>query len=274
MTRQIVSTVNFPTRFGHFRAVAFAPTADGKEHIAVVRGDVQGRHSIPTRVHSECLTGDALGSLRCDCRDQLTAALEALSRHPAGVLLYLRQEGRGIGLTNKLRAYALQERGYDTFEANRLLGFAEDGRDYAVAAEMLRALGVRSVRLMTNNPSKIDGLRAHGIEVVGRIPLVAVTNEHNAPYLRAKELAGHWLEGSVTNAEDDGEAGESRADRGRYLRFHPRARREGDAVPSGPDGGAYLPQLAASGRAGESKDFLDRRQTGPGAHHGRDESAR
>jgi GTP cyclohydrolase II len=149
-------------------------------------------------VHSECLTGDALGSLRCDCRDQLQASLEALSRYPEGVLLYLRQEGRGIGLANKLRAYGLQEQGYDTFEANKLLGFQPDARDYGVAATMLRALGVGSVRLMTNNPSKISGLREHGIEVVGRIPVLAGTNEHNARYLSAKERAGHWLERSGT----------------------------------------------------------------------------
>jgi GTP cyclohydrolase II len=257
----IVSIADFPTRFGHFKAVAFAPTKDGKEHIAVVRGDLAalaGATGVPTRVHSECLTGDALGSLRCDCRDQLTAALKALAARPSGVLLYLRQEGRGIGLTNKVRAYALQERGYDTFEANRMLGFEADGRDYTVAAEMLRALKVRSVRLMTNNPSKIDGLRAHGIEVVGRIPLVAVTNEHNAPYLRAKTLAGHWLEGSDENAEAHGEARASRRDRGPYVRLHDGARRAPDSVSTGADGGNHIPRLAASGRAGESADVLDR----------------
>src|SRR5262249_13698239 len=158
---------------------------------------------------------------------------------PAGVLLYLRQEGRGIGLTNKLRAYALQERGYDTFEANRMLGFAEDGRDYKVAAEMLRALKIRSVRLMTNNPSKIDELRAHGTEVVGRIPLVADTNEHNAPYLRAKTLAGHWLEGSDEYAEAHGETGGTRADRGLHVRVHVGAHRAPDPVSRGADGGNH-----------------------------------
>jgi len=267
---KIVSTADFPTRFGHFKAVAFAPTADGKEHIAVVRGEVAHQIAIPARVHSECLTGDALGSLRCDCRDQLTAALEALAKHPAGVLLYLRQEGRGIGLTNKVRAYALQERGYDTFEANRMLGFEADGRDYKVAAEMLRALKIRSVVLMTNNPSKIDGLRAYGIEVVGRIPLVADTNEHNAPYLRAKTLAGHWLEGSDEHAEAHGETGGTREDRGRHVRVRDRADRRSDSVSRGADGGNHIPSLAASGRLGESQDVLDRGLAGSRAAHGRD----
>ena len=193
----ILPAVDLPTRFGRFRAIGFAD-ADGKEHVAVVRGEVAGKSGVPARVHSECLTGDALGSLRCDCRDQLTVALEALSQYPEGVLLYLRQEGRGIGLHNKLRAYGLQEMGFDTFEANKLLGFEADARDYGVAASMLRSLGIQSVRLMTNNPSKIDGLRDHGIEVEGRIPLVARRNEHNDRYLSAKERAGHWLERSGT----------------------------------------------------------------------------
>jgi GTP cyclohydrolase II len=190
--------VDLPTKFGRFRAIGFAAGSDGKEHVAVVHGDIAGKHRVPTRVHSECLTGDALGSLRCDCRDQLQASLEALAGYSEGVLLYLRQEGRGIGLANKLRAYGLQELGYDTFEANKLLGFQADPRDYGVAASMLRALGVESVRLMTNNPSKISGLREHGIEVVGRIPVLAGENEHNARYLSAKERAGHWLERSGT----------------------------------------------------------------------------
>ncbi|HEU5312130.1 MAG TPA: GTP cyclohydrolase II [Candidatus Eisenbacteria bacterium] len=224
---RIVSTVDFPTRFGHFRAIAFAADQAGKEHVAIVHGDVVGEEAVPTRLHSECLTGDALGSLRCDCRDQLTAALEAIARHDSGILLYLRQEGRGIGLANKLRAYALQEHGFDTFEANRLLGFAEDARDYGGAADMLRALGVRSVRLMTNNPSKLDGLRGHGIPVVGRIPLVAKANEHNVRYLDAKERSGHWLKGA-NDGENGSEAGEARADRGRDVRLHDRA--EGNAL--------------------------------------------
>jgi GTP cyclohydrolase II len=237
----IVSKVELPTRFGHFRAIAFAADPAGKEHVALVHGEVAGKEAVPTRLHSECLTGDVLGSLRCDCRDQLTASLEALARHDSGILLYLRQEGRGIGLANKLRAYALQEHGFDTFEANRLLGFAEDARDYGGAAEMLRALNVRSVRLMTNNPSKMDGLREHGIDVVGRIPLVAAVNEHNVRYLDAKERSGHWLKGAH-DGEDGSEAGEARTDRGRDLRLHDRAERAALLVQGRPDDRSHLPR--------------------------------
>jgi GTP cyclohydrolase II len=191
---QIASVADLPSRFGEFRAVAFTPDADGKEHLAIVRGVVRGRSEVPVRVHSECLTGDVLGSLRCDCRDQLIAALEALGRESHGVLLYLRQEGRGIGLANKIRAYALQDRGLDTIDANRALGFADDSRDYGVAVDMLRALGVKSVKLITNNPRKLDGLRAHGMKVAGRLPATTTPNRHNIHYLRTKKTrAGHWL---------------------------------------------------------------------------------
>ena len=191
---QVASVADLPSRFGDFRAVAFGNPADGKEHLAIVRGEVRGRADVPVRLHSECLTGDVLGSLRCDCREQLIAALELLGRQPAGILLYLRQEGRGIGLTNKIRAYALQDRGYDTFDANRALGFAADQRDYRVAADMLRALGPKSIRLITNNPLKLDGLRSHGIKVTGRMPSLASPNRHNIHYLRTKKVrAGHWI---------------------------------------------------------------------------------
>ena len=203
---QLVSVADLPTRFGHFRAVAFTPDERGEEHLAIVRGQVRGAAAVPMRVHSECLTGDVLGSLRCDCRDQLLASLEVLGSMPAGVLLYLRQEGRGIGLTNKIRAYALQDSGHDTVEANHLLGFGDDERDYRVAADMLTALGVRSVRLMTNNPRKLDGLRDHGIRVDGRIPLVMPVNRHNAGYLRTKQQrSGHWL-GMLDRPGTSGEA--------------------------------------------------------------------
>jgi GTP cyclohydrolase II len=235
----IVSAVDLPTRFGHFRAIGFAADPAGKEHVALVHGDVRGLEAVPTRLHSECLTGDVLGSLRCDCRDQLTAALERLARHDSGILLYLRQEGRGIGLANKLRAYALQEHGFDTFEANRLLGFAEDARDYGGAADMLRALGVRSIRLMTNNPSKMEGLREHGIDVVGRIPLVATPNEHNVRYLDAKQRSGHWLKGA-DDGEDGSEADEARADRGRDVRIHDRAERAAVRVQGRTDDRSHL----------------------------------
>ncbi len=189
-----VAVAELPTRFGDFRVVAFTGDPQGKEHLALVRGDVRGASRVPVRLHSECLTGDVLGSLRCDCRDQLIASLEGIGQLPLGVLLYMRQEGRGIGLTNKIRAYALQDRGHDTIEANRLLGFADDQRDYRMAAQMLLALGVGSVNLMTNNPAKIRGLREHGIQVAGRVPVVMPPNRHNAKYLDTKlKHAGHWL---------------------------------------------------------------------------------
>lgn len=193
-TVKLVSIADLPTRFGHFRAVAFTPDAQGKEHIAIVRGTVRGARNVPVRVHSECLTGDVIGSLRCDCRDQLQHALEHLGTLSEGVLLYMRQEGRGIGLTNKIRAYALQDDGHDTVEANHLLGFGDDERDYTVAADMLRALGMRSIKLMTNNPRKVTGLREKGITVSGRIPIIMEPNRHNADYLRTKQQrSGHWL---------------------------------------------------------------------------------
>jgi GTP cyclohydrolase II len=190
----IVAVAELPTRFGDFRVVAFTPDDHGDEHLAIVRGEVRGLREVPLRIHSECLTGDVMGSLRCDCRDQLGAALEQLGGLTAGALFYLRQEGRGIGLANKIRAYALQDRGHDTVEANHLLGFGDDERDYRVAADMARALGIKSVRLMTNNPRKLEGLRAHGVSVTGRIPLVIAANRHNAAYLLTKQRrSGHLL---------------------------------------------------------------------------------
>lgn len=196
---RVVSVADLPTRFGSFRAVAFTADRDGREHLAIVKGTVRGKSNVPARVHSECLTGDVLGSLRCDCRDQLIAALEAIGREPFGVVLYLRQEGRGIGLTNKIRAYALQDQGHDTVDANRLLGFADDARDYRVAAEMLEGLGVRSIRLMTNNPDKVESLRRYGIRVSDRIPHVMPTNPHNEAYIATKrERSGHLLNGAPT----------------------------------------------------------------------------
>ncbi len=191
---RMVSVAELPTRSGTFRAVAFTPDANGDEHLAIVRGDVRGKRAVPVRIHSECLTGDVIGSLRCDCREQLQAALDELGRRPFGVLLYMRQEGRGIGLTNKIRAYALQDHGHDTVEANHLLGFGDDERDYGVAAEMLQALGVRSVELMTNNPRKLKGLHEAGVHVVGRKPLVTTANRFNAAYLLTKQKrSGHLL---------------------------------------------------------------------------------
>ena len=203
---RMVSVAELPSRFGTFRAVAFTPDDNGDEHLAIVRGNVRGLRDLPVRVHSECLTGDVLGSLRCDCREQLQSALEHIGKLGAGAVLYLRQEGRGIGLTNKIRAYALQDHGHDTVEANHLLGFGDDERDYRAAAEMLRELGVRSVRLMTNNPNKVQGLRREGVKVTGRLPLVTEANRHNARYLLTKQKrSGHWLGIGEPFAETRGE---------------------------------------------------------------------
>jgi GTP cyclohydrolase II len=192
---RVVAVASLPTRFGPFRLVGFWNNRDGKEHVAMVHGDVVGGEDVPVRLHSECLTGDVMGSLRCDCRDQLTEGLRAIQREGRGVLLYLRQEGRGIGLLNKIRAYALQEQGLDTVEANQALGFRDDERDYAVAAHMLRSLDVRSVRVVTNNPDKIRQLEQHGVKVSGRIPHVIPPNEFNRFYLETKaRRSGHLID--------------------------------------------------------------------------------
>jgi GTP cyclohydrolase II len=192
---RIVAVAELPTRFGDFRVVSFWNNRDEKEHLAIVHGAVVGAVDVATRLHSECLTGDALGSLRCDCRDQLTHALERMASLDRGLLLYLRQEGRGIGLINKIRAYALQDRGMDTVEANRALGFRDDERDYSIAAHMIHSLEVGSVRLMTNNPEKIAQLVHHGVQVNGRMPHVIPPNEHNRFYLETKaDRSGHWID--------------------------------------------------------------------------------
>ena len=167
---RIVAMAELPTRFGDFHIIAFENNRDGKEHVAITTGDMIGASNVPVRLHSECLTGDALGSLRCDCRDQLESALKAIGQMDRGMVLYLRQEGRGIGLINKIRAYSLQDQGLDTVEANLALGFRDDERDYAVAAHMLMSLKIGSIQLMTNNPKKINQLRQYGIQVNGRIP--------------------------------------------------------------------------------------------------------
>jgi GTP cyclohydrolase II len=203
---RIAAAAELPTRYGEFHAGGFWNPVDGKEHAAFVHGhEAVDGEAVPVRIHSECLTGDALGSLRCDCRDQLEASLRTLAAMPYGILLYLRQEGRGIGLTNKIRAYALQDHGLDTVEANVALGFRDDERDYSVAAHMLASLGVRSVRLMTNNPRKVDGLRSLGVDVVGRIPLVMEPNRHNRRYLETKaRKSGHLFSlPGLEQAEED-----------------------------------------------------------------------
>jgi len=192
---RIVAMAELPTRFGDFHIIAFENNRDGKEHVAVTKGDVIGTSNVPVRLHSECLTGDALGSLRCDCRDQLESALKAIGQMEKGMVLYLRQEGRGIGLTNKIRAYSLQDQGLDTVEANLALGFRDDERDYAVAAHMLTSLKIDSIQLMTNNPKKIDQLRQYGIQVNGRIPHIMQPNEHNRFYLETKAAkSGHLID--------------------------------------------------------------------------------
>jgi GTP cyclohydrolase II len=191
---RVVAVAQLPTRFGDFQVVAFWNNRDGKEHLALVHGDIMGEGDLPTRLHSECLTGDALGSLRCDCRDQLETAMQQLGAMEKGLILYLRQEGRGIGLLNKIRAYSLQDGGLDTVDANRALGFRDDERDYAVAAHMLASLNVASVRLLTNNPDKVRQLEQLGIPVTGRIPHVMRPNPHNHFYLETKAArSGHQM---------------------------------------------------------------------------------
>jgi GTP cyclohydrolase II len=200
----IAAIAELPSRFGSFHIVAFYNNKDDKEHVALVRGDVCGEEDVPVRVHSECLTGDVLGSLRCDCRDQLESALCMIGEMPNGILLYMRQEGRGIGLINKIRAYGLQEHGYDTVEANLALGFRDDEREYSVAAHMLESLHVKSIQLITNNPKKIEDLTKNGIKVTGRIPHVMPTNEYNRFYLETKAVkSGHLidLQGKLRLAE-------------------------------------------------------------------------
>jgi len=195
MCVRIASIAELPTRFGKFQVVAFWNNRDGKEHAAFVHGDVTGAENVPVRLHSECLTGDAIGSLRCDCRDQLETALKTIGKMPNGILLYLRQEGRGIGFINKIRAYGLQDHGFDTVEANLALGFRDDEREYSVAAHMLESLKVKSICLMTNNPKKINELTALGVKITDRIPLIIPPNQYNEFYLRTKaRKSGHMME--------------------------------------------------------------------------------
>jgi len=198
------SEADVPTRHGPLRMVVFRERVGGQEHVALVKGEVKGFEGVPVRVHSECLTGEAFGSLKCDCRDQLDRALDFVAQQPRGVVVYLRQEGRGIGLGNKIKAYALQQQGLDTYEANRRLGFPEDLRRYDIAAEILRDLGLRSVDLITNNPLKIAGLVEDGVPVRRRIPSRTEHNPHNLGYLRTKrDRSGHLIE---IFSEDDTEA--------------------------------------------------------------------
>ena len=194
LVRQVART-SLPTRYGHFTAVAYENLINGEHHLALVMGDVADGRPVLVRVHSECLTGDVFGSLRCDCGPQLAMAMRMVAQEGRGVVLYMRQEGRGIGLLNKLRAYELQDQGLDTVEANQRLGFPADLRDYGIGAQILSDLGVRRIRLLTNNPRKVVGLAGHGLEVVERVPIAIPPNEQNRAYLRAKrEKLGHLLE--------------------------------------------------------------------------------
>ena len=189
---ELIAESKLPTQFGEFR-ISVYNAADGKEHVVFAMGDLAGEPPL-IRIHSECLTGDALFSLRCDCGAQLEAALEKISDEGRGAVLYLRQEGRGIGLGNKIRAYALQDRGADTVEANHQLGFPADAREYGLAIDLLKSLKLCHIKLMTNNPRKFDALKAAGIEVVERVALESGRNPHNAKYLDAKRAKlGHWL---------------------------------------------------------------------------------
>ena len=188
------SVVKLPTRFGEFTAYGYEDLLTGDHHVALVKGQVQGKKDVLVRVHSECLTGDVFGSLRCDCGEQLAAALAKIEFCGRGVLLYMRQEGRGIGLKDKLRAYELQEKGYDTVEANKLLGYAADLRDYGTGAQILADLGLSAIRLITNNPKKIVGLEGFGLKISQRVPLEIKANEFNARYLKTKSSKlGHLL---------------------------------------------------------------------------------
>ena len=197
----LVAKSKLPTPWGTFTLVGFQETGTGKDHAALVMGDIADGEPVLGRIHSECLTGDALFSLRCDCGFQLQAAMEKIAKAGRGVLLYVRQEGRGIGLLNKIRAYELQDGGADTVEANERLGFAADQRDYAMCLPMLEHLGVKSLRLMTNNPRKVKALEHYGLRVASRVPLQAGQNPYNKKYLATKAgKLGHML-GSLHQGE-------------------------------------------------------------------------
>ena len=186
-----LASAELPTRFGTFDTHVFRATEPGdgacfKEHVALVFGDIRGKEAVPVRIHSECMTSEVFGSLKCDCKEQLDAAMAEVARRGAGAVLYLRQEGRGIGLANKIRAYELQSRGHDTVDANRMLGLPDDAREYHAAVHMLEHFDVKSVLLMTNNPAKMDGLAALGVPLAGRLPVVIAPNAFSRGYLETK----------------------------------------------------------------------------------------
>ena len=191
---QLVGIADLPSQFGQFQICALVSPCDGKEHTAIVKGDIMNKDNVLVRVHSECLTGDVMGSKRCDCREQLIDSLKRIEEEGEGVLLYLRQEGRNIGLTEKIKAYSLQDKGLDTIEANLALGWQPDQRDYGVAAHILSTLGVKSIRLLTNNPDKLRQLTKHGVIISERVPLIIETNDYNREYLETKaSKTGHLL---------------------------------------------------------------------------------
>jgi len=191
---QRVAETKLPTKWGEFTTIAYRSAVDAAEHVALVKGDISSEEPVLVRVHSECLTGDVFGSLRCDCGAQIEMALQSIAKEDRGVFLYMRQEGRGIGFHNKLRAYALQDQGMDTVEANIALGFAPDLRDYGVGAQILADLGLHNIRLLTNNPKKVIGLESYGIKIVETVPLIAPPNPYNIHYLETKQKKlGHIL---------------------------------------------------------------------------------
>jgi 3,4-dihydroxy 2-butanone 4-phosphate synthase/GTP cyclohydrolase II len=212
LVERVVSTA-MPTAFGTFEVVGYRSLLDDKHHVALVKGDVAGEPDVLVRVHSECLTGDVFHSLRCDCGQQLESALAMIEQEGRGVLLYLSQEGRGIGLLNKLKAYKLQEEGYDTVDANLKLGLPADLRDYGIGAQILADLGLSSIRILTNNPKKIRGLEGHGLSVSAQVPIEHLPNPHNQAYLRAKaERMGHMLHHQGLNVDAEMLAEEQRRD--------------------------------------------------------------